>query len=52
MRKIINSLKYNQENIRLLVKHTKDIEGPKKIQLGKLIFINLLNIYANTKIYR
>jgi hypothetical protein len=35
MRKIINSLKYNQENQRLLARHTKDLQGPKKIQLGK-----------------
>jgi hypothetical protein len=44
MRKIINSLKYNQENIRLLTKHTKDIEGPKKIQLGKLFILNFTYI--------
>jgi hypothetical protein len=52
MRKIINSLKYNQENIRLLAKHTKDIEGPKKIQLGKLVFRTLFYLYTNTNIYR
>lgn len=39
MRKIINSLKYNQENQRLLAKYTKDIQGPHKIQLGILLLL-------------
>jgi hypothetical protein len=42
MRKIINSLKYNQENIRLLAKHTKDFQGPRKISLGKYYCFTLI----------
>ena len=46
MRKIINSLKYNHENQRLLQRFTKDIQGPHKIQLGKLNAL-FINIYTN-----